>query len=179
MRHLLDLRSFRPERGQEKALARCPPATLTVWPVECACSFRVRMREPPWPTAQDLRVKLRETTAITMGLECLALPAGPAKPSLKRMSCHQEPSSPASHPGRLLWAQQTPKLLPSFRETPAPVRIAQGRAACSPDPIHLIPHTPSTPTAHIFAQPARPTCTGSSWPICTVQTWAHISDSGM
>lgn len=56
---------------------------LPVWPVECAWPFRVRMREPPWPTAQGLRDKLRETTAITMGLECPALDSWPSQALLE------------------------------------------------------------------------------------------------
>lgn len=48
------------------------------------------MGEPSWPVARGLRDKLREAAAISTGLECLALSAGPAKPSLGRMSIIRE-----------------------------------------------------------------------------------------
>lgn len=101
------LMSFPPTEGVRESSGSMPTChTHCSWPAHasyrCACPLRVRMGEPPWPAATGLRDKLKETAAVTMGLECWALPAGPAKPSLGRMSCHQRTLLNSHHPGGFL-----------------------------------------------------------------------------
>lgn len=100
-----------------------------VWLGGCACPLRVRMLEPPWPAARGLRDKLREATAVTVSLECPAPPAGPAEPSLGRMSCHQG-ALLTCHPPRPphLMAHQDPKPHPAVRETPPPMHVCSGKS---------------------------------------------------
>lgn len=106
-----------------------------------------------------------------MGLELPALPAGPAKPLLGRMSCHQGALF-ACHPPRPppLLAQPSPKLHPSFREIPALMHVCLGESCVfihtTSTSYHTHPPYLGPMSLHI---PHGLCAQGLSQPVCTVR----------
>lgn len=82
-----------------------------------------------------------------MGLERPALPAGPAKPSLGRMSCHQGALFTCHPPGLLLsWLSYLQSCIPFSGRHPHSCMCALGRAVCSP----ILPPPHTTHALHIW-----------------------------
>lgn len=106
-----------------------------------------------------------------MGLELPALPAGPAKPLLGRMSCHQGALF-ACHPPRPppLLAQPSPKLHPSFREIPALMHMCLGESCVFTHTTSTSYHTHPPYLGPMSLHIPHGLCAqGLSQPVCTVR----------